>query len=128
VAESGKPSSGFVHPARIHAYANSPLIEIDYFTANTDSREGAVVEGSMSSKVSTKSLVLKITPEQPIVGAIHSRGSTKLPGAIVQSSPGFAQQVSRAGHLLGNWRFCPTSHFGKNLSRITTSSVIADTT
>ena len=86
LAESGQPSSGFAHRARIHAYANSPLVEIDYFAANTDSREGAVVEGSMSSKVLVRSMAMKITPEQPIVQAIHSRGSSSVPGAIVQSS------------------------------------------
>jgi hypothetical protein len=87
LAESGQPSSGFAHRARIHAYANSSLVEVDYFAANTDSRKGAVVEGSMSSKVPVKSIALKITPEQPIVQAIHSRGSSAAPGSIVQSSP-----------------------------------------
>lgn len=87
LAESGRPASGFAHRARIHAYANSSLVEVDYFAANTDSREGAVVEGSMSSKVPVKSMALKITPEQPIVQAIHSSGSSAALGAIVQSSP-----------------------------------------
>jgi len=87
LAESGEPASGFAHRARIHAYANSSLVEVDYFAANTDSREGAVVEGSMSSKVPIKSMALRIKPAQPIAQAIHSRGSSAAPGAIVQSSP-----------------------------------------
>ena len=35
---SGKPAEGFYHRARIHAFADSPLVQIDYFVANTDSR------------------------------------------------------------------------------------------
>jgi hypothetical protein len=86
LAESGKPATGFAHRARIHAYANSPLVEIDYFVANTDSRLGQAVEGSMSSKVPVRSLALAIAPEQPIGRAIHSQSSIEVPGAIVQSS------------------------------------------
>lgn len=43
LAESGKPASGFVHRARIHAYAGSPLVEVDYFVGNTDSRQQLAV-------------------------------------------------------------------------------------
>lgn len=35
---SGKPAEGFYHRARIHAFAGSPLVQVDYFVANTDSR------------------------------------------------------------------------------------------
>ena len=86
LAESGKPSSGFAHRARIHAYANSAFVEVDYFAANVDSREGAAVEGSMSSKVPIKSMALKIAPEQAVLTAIHTRGSIESPGAVVQSA------------------------------------------
>jgi hypothetical protein len=86
LAESGRPSSGFAHRARIHAYANSPLVEIDYFVANADSRAGAIVEGSMASKVPVKSVALKILPEQPIVAVLHSSGTLSVPGAVVQPS------------------------------------------
>jgi hypothetical protein len=47
---SGKPSSGFMHRAAIHAYAGSPLVEIDYFIANTDDRE----------QIKARSIVMKI--------------------------------------------------------------------
>ncbi len=87
LAESGKPSAGFAHRARIHAYANSPLVEIDHFAANTDSRQAASVEGSMSSKVPVKSMTLKIIPAQNVAQAVHSLGAMAAPGAIVQSSP-----------------------------------------
>ncbi len=36
--KSGAPASGFTHRATIHAYAGSPLVEVDYFLANTDDR------------------------------------------------------------------------------------------
>jgi hypothetical protein len=86
LAESGQPASGFAYRARVHAYANSPLIEIDYFVANTDSRLGATVEGSMSSKVPVQSISLKIKPEHPITSAIHSLGTCDAPGAIIQAA------------------------------------------
>ena len=35
---SGKSASGFHHRARIHAYAGSPVVHVDYFVANTDAR------------------------------------------------------------------------------------------
>ena len=62
LAESGKPASGFYHRARIHAYAGSPLVEIDYFVANTDSRPAKDVGGSMASKVVIRSFTLKVRP------------------------------------------------------------------
>jgi hypothetical protein len=47
---SGAKAEGFYHRARIHAYANSPLVQIDYFVANTDSRP----------QVQVKSIALKL--------------------------------------------------------------------
>jgi hypothetical protein len=49
-AESGKPASGFFHRARIHAYAGSPLVHVDYFVANTDARP----------RVGTKSIAIRV--------------------------------------------------------------------
>jgi hypothetical protein len=46
---------GFLHKARIHAYAGSPLIGIDYFVANTDSRR----------KIDVRSIAMKIKPAVP---------------------------------------------------------------
>lgn len=86
LAESGKPSEGFHHRARIHAYADSPLIEIDYFVANTDSRPAGDVGGSMSSKVVVKSIGLKLRPTAAITAVAHSLGSASPSGAIVQKS------------------------------------------
>lgn len=96
-AESGRPASGFAHRARIHAYANSPLVEIDYFVANTDSRAGAIVEGSMSSKVLVKSVALKITPQQLITESLHSYGAMSVPGAVIQASADKAIIETAAG-------------------------------
>lgn len=86
LAESGKPSTGFYHRARIHAYADSPLIEIDYFVANTDSRPAGRVGGSMSSKVAVKSISLRVKPDRAITGAQHALGPAGATGAIVQQS------------------------------------------
>ena len=47
---SGKPADGFYHRARIHAFANSPLVQIDYFVANTDARP----------RLQVKSIALKL--------------------------------------------------------------------
>ena len=52
LAPSGKPAAGFYHRVRIHAYAGSSLVQLDYFVANTDSRAAGDVGGSMASKVS----------------------------------------------------------------------------
>ena len=53
LAPSGKAAAGFYHRARIHAYAGSPLVQIDYFVANTDSRD----------KVLTRSITMQIRTE-----------------------------------------------------------------
>ncbi len=86
LAESGKPAAGFHHRARIHAYANSPLIEIDYFVANTDSRPAKSVGGSMASKVVIKSLTLRVKPDAPMVSARHDAGTAPAAAARVQKS------------------------------------------
>lgn len=86
LAESGKPSAGFHHRARIHAFADSPLVEIDYFVANTDSRPAGEVAGSMSSKLAAKSVSLKVRPAQAITAAQHALGSAGSSGALVQKS------------------------------------------
>ncbi len=59
LAESGKPASGFHHRARIHAYAASPLVQLDTFVANTDER----------SKVMVDSITLTMKSSTPIAGA-----------------------------------------------------------
>ncbi|MCI0423282.1 MAG: hypothetical protein L0312_29340, partial [Acidobacteria bacterium] len=74
LAESGKPSVGFYHRVRIHAYAGSPLVQMDYFVANTDSRPAENVGGSMASKVPVKSIALRVQPAEPITGAVHEAG------------------------------------------------------
>ncbi len=86
LAESGQPSEGFYHRARIHAYAGSPLVEVDYFVANTDSRPAKDVGGSMASKVAIASLALKLRPDFAITGARHALGAAGATGAIVQQS------------------------------------------
>ncbi len=65
-AKSGEPSSGFYHCVRVHAYAGSPLIDVEYFVANTDERK----------KVETRSISLKIRPS--------GRASTG--GSVIQAT------------------------------------------
>ena len=66
---SGKPAEGFYHRARIHAFANSPLVQIDYFVANTDSRP----------QVAVKSIALKLkSPAQVGVEASEEQGPKSL--------------------------------------------------
>ena len=86
LAESGKPSTGFYHRARIHAYAGSQLIEIDYFVANIDSRHADDVGGSMASKVVVKSIALRIQPAEGITAALHEGGLGGSEGALVQEA------------------------------------------
>jgi hypothetical protein len=72
--ESGKPASGFYHRAAIHAYAGSPLVEVDYFVANTDDRE----------RISARSIVLKL-PEQGLTASgsvVDADGKSAAPGWI----------------------------------------------
>ncbi len=86
LAESGKPSSGFHHRARIHAYAGSPLVEIDYFVANTDSRPAKDVGGSMASKVVIKSFALKLRPAAAITSVRHDAGTGPSLGSRIQKT------------------------------------------
>jgi hypothetical protein len=86
MAESGKPAAGFYHRARIHAYADSPLVEIDYFVANTDSRPAKNVGGSMASKVAVKSFALKLRPDNPIMAVHHEAGAGPTVGSRVQKT------------------------------------------
>lgn len=86
LAASGKPSSGFYHRVRIHAYANSPLVQLDYFVANMDSRPAGEVGGSMASKVEVKSIILRVRPSALITGAQHSLGRASASGRLVQTS------------------------------------------
>ena len=87
---SGKPASGFYHRARIHAYAGSPLLHVDYFVANTDNRPAKEVGGSMSSKFPVDSITLKLPPAAGVSGVRHGFGAGKSSGAIVQKSAGLA--------------------------------------
>ena len=83
---SGLPASGFYHRARIHAYAGSPLVQIDYFVANTDSRPARDVGGSMSSKVPVKAITLKVKPARPITAALLPSGPAPVPGCAIQKT------------------------------------------
>jgi hypothetical protein len=83
---SGKPASGFAHRARIHAYAGSPLVQVDYFVANTDSRPARGVEGSMASKVAVRSISLQIPPNRPVARVLTPLGPWGAAGALVQQS------------------------------------------
>ncbi|MGH9627812.1 MAG: hypothetical protein ACRD7E_05670, partial [Bryobacteraceae bacterium] len=85
LAPSGKPSSGFYHRARIHAYAGSSLVQVDYFAANTDSRDAGVVGGSMSSKVPVKSMAFTVRPAKTVTTAVHAFGEATA-GALVQKT------------------------------------------
>ena len=86
LAEPGKPASGFYHRARIHAYAGSPLVHVDYFIANTDSRPATDVKSSMASKVVIKSVTLNVRPSQTINGALNETGIAPLTGARIQKT------------------------------------------
>jgi hypothetical protein len=83
---SGKPASGFYHRARIHAYAGSPLIGVDYFVANTDSRPAENVGGSMSSKLYVDSIALKLQPAGAVFAVRHGLGAGASAGAVVQQT------------------------------------------
>jgi len=97
LAESGKPSSGFYHRARIHAFAGSPLLQIDYFVANTDSRPAKKVEGSMSSKVMVKSITLKLKPAAAIGEGFFDGGQAGASGAVIQKTDDLAVLDSGGG-------------------------------
>lgn len=76
LAPSGKPADGFYHRARIHAYADSPLVEVDYFVANTDRRP----------QVQTRTIALKLAPAVPVAAGIQDFAEQQ-PKAI-RSAPG----------------------------------------
>jgi hypothetical protein len=86
LAPSGKPASGFYHRARIHAYAGSPLVQVDYFVANTDSRPARDVGGSMASKVPVKAIALKIKPTRAVTSALLPSGAAAVPGLTAQKT------------------------------------------
>jgi hypothetical protein len=92
---SGRPSSGFAHRARIHAYAGSPLVQVDYFIANTDSRPARGVEGSMASKVAVRSLSLMIRPDRPVARVLTELGPEGAAGALVQKTEDVAIHEGR---------------------------------
>ena len=72
---SGAAARGFAHRARIHVYANSPLIEIDYFIANTDSRK----------QLKVRSISMRVKPSgrgQGSGASIQSTADAKESGAV----------------------------------------------
>ena len=75
LAPSGKQADGFAHRARIHAYAGSPLVEVDYFVANTDARPKLQVR-SIGLQLAPQSAVetTGADPRQDRQGAGHRRG------------------------------------------------------
>ena len=83
---SGKPASGFAHRARIRAYAGSPLVQVDYFVANTDGRKLAE-PGTTGSKLAVRSIGLKLIPSAPVARAMHSMGAGAGDGFLVQKTP-----------------------------------------
>ncbi|MPY91085.1 MAG: hypothetical protein GEU99_24620 [Luteitalea sp.] len=85
LAPSGTPASGFYHRARIHVFADSPLVQVDYFVANTDSRDVGPVGGSMSSMVPVTSIAFNVKPAATIAGAVHALGHANM-GAVVQKT------------------------------------------
>ncbi len=68
-------SAGFIHKARIHAYAGSTLIGIDYFVANADSRR----------KIDVLSISMKIKPSVGFVesgASIQAMADAKAQGSV----------------------------------------------
>ncbi len=96
LAPSGKPSSGFYHRARIHAYVGSPLVQVDYFVANTDSRDAGVVQGSMASMIRVRSIALNVKPAAAVSAGVSAlaEGNT---GAVIQRTAETAVVQSPAG-------------------------------
>ena len=107
MAEPGKPSSGFYHRARIHAYAGSPLVQVDYFVANTDSRPAKDVGGSMASKVVVKSFRVGVQPAHDVMDAMTEAGARIPTGARIQKTDTHvldirgAETSASAGHAAG---------------------------
>ncbi|MGE3821528.1 MAG: hypothetical protein AB7I30_19120, partial [Isosphaeraceae bacterium] len=87
---SGRPSTGFGHRARIHAYAGSPLIQVDHFVANTDSRPARAVEGSMASQVDVHSITIPIALAPGVRRVVTDQGEATLPGALIQATEDLA--------------------------------------
>jgi YetA-like protein len=78
MAPSGRHADGFAHRARIHAYAGSPLVEVDYFVANTDARPKVMVRSidlslAPQSPVETSGTILAKTGKEPVNGAADVR-------------------------------------------------------
>jgi hypothetical protein len=92
--ESGKASAGFFHRAAIHVYADSPLIDVDYFIANVDSRE----------QVKVRSIAMKIPRKGDGAGEIvekdgkgKARGWASPPGSSLSVGvASFWQQYPKA--------------------------------
>lgn len=87
LAESGKPASGFVHRARIHAYAGSPLVEVDYFVANTDSRPAVAVRSicwrlTPAGRGNESGTSIQATEEGSAQGWVSLRGDARISAGI----------------------------------------------
>lgn len=101
---SGKPAAGFYHRARIHAYAGSPLLHVDYFVANTDSRPAENVGGSMSSKLYADSIALKIHPAAGVADVRHGLGRAQSAGSVVQKTEDLALvESAEVGKHVPGW-------------------------
>lgn len=92
---SGKPARGFTHRARIHAYAGSPLVQVEYFVANTDDRSTAGIEGSMAGQVGTRSVALKVRPSRSVRRAVTELGATDGAGSLVHKTADLALAEGR---------------------------------
>ena len=95
----GQKASGFTHRARIHAYAGSPLVQIDYFVANTDSRPNVVA----------RSFTLRVRPvfQAGRAGSVvqadgaGAKQGWAFSGGIAAGLEAFAEQYPKA------WRWGP---------------------
>lgn len=81
--ESGKNASGFHHRARIHAYAGSPVVHVDYFVANADARR----------KVDTRQIALRIPTGETYVAPAAQPVPVVKPAAVAKKP---AKKKSRA--------------------------------
>jgi hypothetical protein len=97
LASSGQPAEGFVHRARIHAFAGLPLVQIDYFVANTDSRP-RVLANSIALKVrpagkgAGSGVIVQATAEQTTQGWVSLGGEARLSAGVA----GFREQYPKA--------------------------------
>ncbi|MFO0950251.1 MAG: hypothetical protein U0835_03690 [Isosphaeraceae bacterium] len=63
---SGAPASGFAHRVRIHAFANSPVLQLEYFVANTDGRRTPDPVGSMAGSIPVRLMTMRFPlPAEP---------------------------------------------------------------